>query len=420
MVSKYNINNGIKKFLVTILAMGRFVYHKTPTSLRFIFFPVKFAFRYLKTLRLRLKTLRLRLWMLTGQEIISKHELVILYAGGEKNKNYFVKLAFEGVQKEEYLGKTWLWKLSKIIQKNRDCSLIIAEVHEIIFRIFFQQQRGFYIPCWISGELDISVDISSLTKNRGLKSDLSHIRKKKLDFEITHEQNLFHDFYHNMYVPYTSKVHGNRVFLQEYNYMEKEKFRNGDLLLLKKEQEYIAGLLITYAKDKAYLWSSGIKDGNIDYIIKDRAKGALYYFSLMYMQKKGFKTASFGKSRAFLNDGVLQYKKKWGIHLVTPSETGFFLHSLLNTEEVKEFLLRNPFIYLDKKNFHGALFVEADQPFSQKIIRKLYNQYYLTGMAQLVIYQFGEQDHKKIEGVVPSELKDKIIVRSAETLFPKR
>lgn len=397
------LNDGIEKFLGKILAMGRFVYHKTPTSLRFIFFPVKLIFRYLKHLRLDL-------WFIEGEEITTKHKLTIFYAGEEKNKNYLVQLAFDNSYREQYIGKTWLWKIFKTVkEKGNDYSLVATEVHKY-FRIFLKKEKCVYIPCWISGE----VDISSFIKKDSVKTDMRKIRKNKLNFEVTNGLSQLHNFYNNMYLPYITKVHGNRAIVMEYDFIKK-KFRTCDLLFIKKGKEYIAGNLIAYTKDKVRVWYVGVKDGCTDYM-KNGAIAALYYFSVHYLREKGFKRVGFGNSRAFLNDGVLQFKKKRGIQIVDTSETGVLIKPLSKTPGIMGFFLNNPFIYMDKGRFNGAIFVESDQSFSEKDFKKIYSSYYLRGLSKLFIYRF-EESASGTQEIVPFELNDRIIIRSAKDLF---
>ncbi len=330
----------LRKIFHKYLGWGRLFYHRTPPWLRFIFLPIKYL--------IYTRNLKSDLWMILGKEINSRHELALFFAGSEESKNYLIKSAFGNFYNEQYIGKIWLWRISNVVKKKRiNSSLMVTEVYNPL-SVFYNKHKYFYVPCWIPLEVDISVEMSSLIKNRGLKSDLSRIRKNKLNFELTNEPDRFHDFYYNMYVPYTIKAHDNRAVVHQYEYM-KEEFKNCDLLLLKKDQEYIAGILIYYMKNKARLWSSGIKDGNFDYVIKDRAKGALYYFSILCLKEKGIKNLSFGYSRAFLNDGVLQYKKKWDSALVGRSERCFLIKPLSKKDGVKSFLLNNPFIFYKKK-----------------------------------------------------------------------
>jgi len=354
--------------------------------------------------------------MISGNEIKSGHELSLFFAGGLANKNYLIKAIFGNHYSEQYIGKIWQWRISQVVKKKKiNSSLLINEVCNPL-SVFYNKQKYFHVPSWISSEVDISVEMSSLMNNRGLKSDLSRIRKNKLNFEITNESDQFQDFYYNMYLPYTIKVHDNRAVIQQYEHMM-EEFENCELLLLKKEQEYIAGILIYYTKNKARLWRSGIKDGNFDYVVKDRAKGALYYFSIIYLKEKNAKNISLGDSRAFLNDGILQYKKKWGINISNTSEPGFMIKPLDKTDGVKSFLLNNPFIIKKKRKLNGAVFVEDYKIISMNQFKKIYKNYFLPGMNRLYVYGFRNTDCRATKEFVPSEFSDKVTLYSLEDYF---
>ena len=148
-----------------------------------------------------------------------------------------------------------------------------------------------------------------------------------------------------MYVPHITRIHGNKSFLVPYHEI-KEKAKDCELLLIKNNKEYIAGLLIRYDSKKNIprLWQLGIKDGNLVYV-KAGAMGALYYYALNHLKEKGYKKVNFYLSRAFLNDGVLQYKKKWGFQVLplrlTRAVPWFMVKPLSNTTGTKRFFSRN-------------------------------------------------------------------------------
>lgn len=390
------------------------IYHKTPACFRCIFLPVKLI---LRLIRIIIHMLELDSWIITGEEVRSKQKLAIIYAGSEKNKNHLISLAFGHSYKEEYIGKAWFWKLPKMTRDtNFTPSLMVVEGSNFL-RILFRKNNYFYIPCWVSGEVDISVDTSLLIKNKSLKSDLRRIRKNKLNFEITNELGKFRNFYHNMYVPHITQMHGRKAIIMNYDFMKKE-FRNCELLLIKKEKEYIAGILLAYSKNGVCLWSIGVKNDNLDYV-KAGAIGALFYFSVLHLKEKGFKKVNFGLSRPFLKDGVLQYKKKWEMRVVEsniPPKAGFIIKPLTKAAVIRAFFLNNPFICMDKGRFNGVIFAESDQSFLKQDFEKIYKDYYLRGLSKLIIYQFGEYRSRE-KGIVPAEFADRVTIRSAGNLF---
>ena len=390
--------------------MYKKIHHIIPAGFRRILSRVKLIRRIWRTINIFL----LNVWVITGEEILSKQKLSIIYIGSEIHKSFLAKLAFGGSCKEDYVGKTWLWKILKVVKAKRHvCSLMVAEVPKSSL-VLFGKKKCFYVPFWVQGEVDISVDISSLIKNESLKSDLRRIRRNKLHFELTNDLSQFHNFYYNMYLPYLTKAHGNRAIIMKY-YFVKRQFRKCDLLLIKKEKEYIAGVLLAYSKNGARLWSLGVKDSNPDYI-KDGAIGALLYFSVLHLKEKSYKRMHLGGSRAFLKDGVLRYKKKWDQKIVSTSKMGFLIKPLSKTAGIKGFFLNNPFIYVHKDRCNSAIFAEAGQSFSKEDFQKFCKDYYLTGISKLFIYRF-EQGHSRSCEIVPPEFSDRITVCSAESLF---
>ena len=355
-----------------------------------------------------------------GETTPGNESLGIILAAHPQEKHYFARPAFAGSCVETYLGKKWVWQIPKIVKERKsDHSLLIVTVPHILHMVS-HAPRCFYVPCWIWGEIDIPTKRSIIVKNKNtsLKSDISKIRKNNLEFEVTHQLSQLHNFYYNMYVPYISQSHGDRSYFRDYRFVETEFSKQGffkDLLLVKKQEEYIAGVLLRYQDKTAELSILGIKDGNSNYV-RDGAIGALFYFSVCYAAQKGFRKITFGESRPFLKDGVLRYKKKWNQRLTRERKPGFLIKALSKTGGVKGFFLNNPFIYKNKAGYYGAIFVVSGHSLSKEVCTKIYKDYFIPGLTKLVIYQFGSVNAETQDIVYP-EYAEKITVRSADSIF---
>jgi len=390
--------------------IGRKIYYKIPVCLRWIFWPAKITFRFINISRLNL-------WILSGEEITSHQKLSIVYAGTKINKNYFTKMAYDNSFSENYIGRVWIWKIFKVVkEKGRNCSLTVVAMDRPLCTLF-RNRACFNIPFWVTSLTDISANGALLAKSDSVKTDIKKIRNNKLSFEITHDSRQFDNLYYNMYRPYITQRHGDGAIIAKYDYVKNE-FRNGELLLIKKENEYVAGALLVYKKKQPRLVYLGVKDGNFDYV-KDGAVGAILYFAIYRFKEKGYKQADFGGSRAFLKDGVLRYKKKRGVSQIASRHGGiFFVEPLTNTPGLKAFLINNPFIFIDKRRISGAVFVDSDYSFSQEELEKTYEEYYFNGMSKLSIYQFGENSDRT-QKILSLQFSDRIILCSAERLFQK-
>jgi len=407
--SQHIKRSGIKKLIL----MRDRSYHNILNCFRWIFSP----FRRMCTL---FNILKPNVWIITGDEISSRQNLAIIYAGREKDKNYLVKLAFDGTFEEKYMGKAWLWKLHEIAKGDSDdCSLMIVEVPRL-FRTFLGKKKCFYVPSWVTGGIDISVDNPSLFKHRNtsLKSDLSKIKRNEFQFEVTRNLSRLHDFYCNMYKPYITKAHGNSAVEMSFEHVKSKFTKSGmlnDLLLIKQGDEYRAGVMLSYRREWARLWFLGVKDGNVDYV-RDGAIGALFYFSVQYLSEKGVTKIDFGASRPFLKDGVLRFKRKWNQRISREKKIIFLFKPLSMTEGLKGFFLNNPFTYEDRAELNAAIFVGSDQSLSRNDFTRIYKNSYLNGLSKLVIFQFG-QTNEEIQNIDLPEFSCGIEVRSAESIF---
>jgi len=392
--------------------IGKKIYHKIPSCLRWFFWPIKLAFRLVNISKLDL-------WILSGEEITSHQELSIAYAGTEINRNYLIKIAYDNSFDEKYLGRVWLWKIFDVVrEKSPNCSLMVIAVDKLLWG-WFTKRTYFNVPFWVSSLADISADSSLLWTSENVKNDIRRVRSNKLSFELTKDSSKLDNFYYDMYRPYAVVAHGNRAIISHYYYVKKE-FENGELLLIKKENQYIAGALLVYKKMQARARFLGIKDGNFNYVRKG-AIAAIYYFFTRRLKEKGYKKVDFGLSRPFLKDGVLCYKRKWGARQIScdPLVDGaYYVEPLVNTPGLRAFLVNNPFIFIDKGKINAAVFVDCDRGFCQEALATIYKDYYFEGMSKLYIYQFGDNSKRSYE--IPTlQFSDRIRFCSAEKLFGK-
>jgi len=383
--------------------LARTLYHRAPPGLHWVLSPLAFCFRVLRQLRLDF-------WIVQGEELSSRTSLSILCATNDRNRSYIAGLAFGANYCEQYLGRAWLWNANIMTEKTgRGYSMMLVEIHTSLRRLL-GTSNWFYVPDWVRGTIDFPLK-PTITNCESVKSDLRRIRKNDLGFEVTRETQRFDDFYHNMYVPYTVRAHGSSAKITPYELM-RNQFKNGELLLVTKQQKHIAGILIRYSKAGPCLSSLGIWHGNWKYV-RYGAAGALYYFSLRYLEDKGFSKVDCGLSRAFLRDGVLRYKKKWGQRIVGMSSNMFALKVLSYTAATRAFLVNNPFIFEYRGSSNGAVFVDTEKLLLPQELERIDKDYFYPGLSKLFVYLL-QRNHTPKPNVVPPELSARIVLRSAE------
>ena len=363
-----------------------------------------------KTIRCKFK---LCVWLISGTELHSGEHFTVLYAGNKVFKNYIVSLVFGDTYDEIDLGMKWLHNVFRIAKQNvQDCSMMVLEVNERLHKLI-KRKKDFYIPVVVRGEVDIPLAVS----NNSVRSDRRKIRKNNLKFEVTTEKSQLHRFYHDMYLPYITHRHGNNSVVTSYDELMRY-WESGtcELLLIKKENEHIGGHVIVFEKNSPRLLIGGIKDGNLRYL-KYGVGAAGYYLASSYLAKNGHRSFHLGGSRAFLNDGVLQFKKRRGLRLTSKSKEGFLVRPLFPSPGLKGFFLGNPFIHIHRGRLHAAIFVEKDEVCScDKSLEDLYKCFYLNGISEVNIYPFkiNESNPKRR---VPPAFSGKITILSPDHIF---
>lgn len=177
-----------------------------------------------------------------------------------------------------------------------------------------------------------------------------------------------------MYVPFINKRHQDRSLPMQFEDLQ-NTIANGhcELLLVRDtEQRNIAGMVIDYRKMPPNLWSVAVLHADEELFSKS-AVFACYYFSFMYLLDKGYSKVSLGFSRALLNDGVIQFKFKFGFKVLFSTVRGFAVYPLRYSHALSELLAKQPFFYINDQQMHLASFVSDEKaavPKLPSVLRK--------------------------------------------------
>jgi len=350
------------------------------------------------------RALKLDFWMLSGEEASSGNPLRLLYAGHNaypENKAYLRKIVFADQCSEVYLGKRWRWNRS--VRKSaleHGGSLELVETPGWLYSRL-ERTDSFFIPSWLMGEIDLSAPTILPLDRYSFNFEKKKIARNHLSSRLSTDPEEFDLFYHTMYVPYTRKNHGEGAVIASYERLKKQQQNQKILFILQKGQA-IAGCLIQFEGRRPHLLYMGVKDGDYAHI-RAGAMGAIYYFGLLSLGSDGYSRAAVGWSRAFLNDGVLLYKKQRGACLAESYPIGFRLKVAQASAGARAFLKNNPFLYVEKGKYYGALFIDEGQQLSDHEFEEMKTKYYMEGMAALIIYPLAPGARR-----VPAPFADRI------------
>ena len=325
---------------------------------------------------------RSNVWVLAGTEAASGTPLRILFAGGDRQRDYWSRLAFAGDCTETPLGKVYLWQLLYLLRRNSQrCDLAVIEGRGLQRRLY-QGVGDFYLPLWV----DSSVELPLTPASKGAKEDLRRIRKHQLGYELTKDTQLLREFYDHMYLPTVRDRHGEQSHISRFEELARSLGRgDNQLLLVRHEGVAIAGVIIIKSAVPR-LWLAGIRDSSMAYR-RMGAVGATYHFPAQALAAEGFKRMDMGRSRPFFNDGVMNYKGKWNHRLDGFDSDGMVLRVLAASAAARGLLARQPFAHLQDGRLHGAVFVDdAHSPPAESAAKEVASLRALAGLAGVTVF----------------------------------
>jgi hypothetical protein len=308
--------------------------------------------------RLLLELVHTDAWIIHGFEATSNEPLSILYAGDPMHKSYIARLVFGDTKNEIHIGRKSIWALRRLVREHKHtCSLAVIEGHALHVTLL-KGRNDLFVPMWLDGRVETPI----VARNRSSVSSLKSIEKNGLTYTVTTEPDRLRDFYENMYLPAMRGRHRDGAFLTTFQeIMEPVAHGDCELLSIQKGDEAIGGVLILKNENPPKLWKCGVRDANPIHF-KAGAMAAVYAFSSRHLHANGHAMMDLGGTRAFLSDGILFYKTKFGASFEPRGSRGFILKALSFSKGLESFLVHNPVAHRNGRRMSGAVFVDTAEP----------------------------------------------------------
>lgn len=300
-----------------------------------------------------------RTWILRGRLKDCEHDVTLLYGGHKEHLSYIRRLLFGAQSDARYLGRRAIWSLPAVSRRLGAELALIPGCESL--RRFHPGDAGFFIPWWVTGEISTALDYSKPPWKRQLSGDLRRLKKIQYGHVVSRSPRDVQLFYESMYLPLIERSHGDGALPADLDEMLSHIRAGGELIFTLEGDEFVAGELLIYMRDLAISRAIGVKDAD-PALIKRSVMAASTLSAIQHARDKGFSRLHLGGSRPFLTDGVLQYKKKWGLKLVGHDRYGHFLRVMELSSGVRSLLERMPFIYVRNGQLWGAVFEDADHP----------------------------------------------------------
>lgn len=348
--------------------------------------------------------LRLGVWVLSGKERHSGERLALAFSGCEQYKNYWARIAFDGAFEERYLGKHWCWRVPGLIKSCGEKINLTAKQCCTYFSTLRKAPGYIYVPVSVEGDLDIDLIDFSI---KSIKAVIHKIEKHEFSYEIVEEEPLLKNFIETAYLPYLVKRYPGECTPTTYRQLTRNYDRI-EGLFIKKDGHRVSGMLLCYSGNRVVLKCPAIIPG-YESLVKEGSLSAIDYYSILYFKEKGLDNISFGGSRPFFHDGVLAWKKKWGLRLTRTGSMVQQVRLINDNAGLRSFLIQNPCITANRDGLDGTVFISGQEELTPGQIKEL-TSYLWPGLNRAVIYCLD-----RIPLNPPQN--DRLVFRSADELF---
>ncbi len=302
------------------------------------------------------RSFRIELTEFSGTSALTDEPVTIVGFVRDKTGYFLMGQLFKPGYRSRPVGTSLIWQVPRAArQLCPDATLLILEVGKENRKLPLFGTDYLRIPNWVRGEIQLPLD-RTITRKKDYKEQVRKIRKAGFRVEIATSREQFALFYDEMYLPQVSISHGDSVSAYARESIVDEHDRL-ELLLIMLDDEAVAGELISYREEVPELHAVGVRNRDSD-LIRRGALSACYHFGLQHLEERGFQRVSVGGSRSLLNDGVLQYKRKWGQRVTFPYDAYLLTRVLEATPATRNLLKKLPVICAAGDQLISLVFAE--------------------------------------------------------------
>jgi hypothetical protein len=286
--------------------------------------------------------------------------LGVTYVGLGFARPVLTSLLFTDIPSEQEVDRIPFWQLEKLANLSKGDVVIIEATKQLVNRL--PRQHALVLPEFVRHILDVQGtwdEVQSRFRKTVQKNDLRRIRKYGYEYDVSHNDQDFNEFYHQMYLPTMQDRHNNLSMPTPY-YEAYQIFRHGYLFRLKRDGVWVAGGVCHPEQKVLLLDIIGVRHADAQ-LIQEGAMAARYYAAIHWANQHGYSGVNFLGSGPYLKEGQFQYKRKWGTQVFIPPHLHRRIWLKVNqaTPAVIHFLQENPLIVVDEQeHLHGLITVE--------------------------------------------------------------
>ena len=148
------------------------------------------------------------------------------------------------------------------------------------------------------------------------RKSISKLKKQDFEYGISDDPTDLQFFYRKIYIPYVTERYQDRarIISDKHEFYQSLFERKAKLLYVNYQSNLVAansGVLRRYGRTFSAL-HMGV-DQDYTHLLQQDVVVALYWHVINWARAQQFHFVDFGRTRARLNDGVFEFKRRWGM-----------------------------------------------------------------------------------------------------------
>ncbi len=322
--------------------------------------------------------------ILTGTSVGGDISSKVAAIGPLRRMEYLMDRFFKESPDREFMGLFPIWEMPFVLRTLRqETHMTVVCTDKLTARHCFGADC-LMLPEWLDSKFAVPDGMKELLRrSKSVKEDMRIYRRSDFSTEHTRKIDDFDRFYHKMYVPFAKARHGERAVLRDYYHL-KRSLRLGGLINILIDGIPAAGIIYEDAKSEVKAVAVGMIDGDWEPVRKG-AMTAVYLALIHQAQKRGYDHVDFGGCRAFLNDGLLRYKRKWRMSVSEWPDSRFVFLLYWNSfnSPVSSFISHNPMIVRHKMKYYGIMNLHHLNSIDEKEIERIKKIFWIPGLNKM-------------------------------------
>jgi hypothetical protein len=338
--------------------------------------------------RLVFSVLRIRqpVYVFGGTHARSGRRLRALHVGNEFRGRYFIERFYGRYPEPRVSGRTVVGPSPRYVSMPHvECDLKLVEINRLYVRRY--REAGYFaIPEWVEFGRKVvqNEDARYAGARKSLRTDLRAIRESSYRVVISNALKDLDLFYDRMYLPYISARFGEGTIAKSRASLRKD-LQAGFLMLLRQNEDLVAGALVKVDGPNVHLTTLGVLDGSPD-LLRSHVSGTIDYHLHVWAAEHRKRHINVGHTRPFFDDGVFFNKRKWQMS-VMPDRDGVMNMALkwIGEESLLIDVLSDcPFVYQGEAGLGFLCAHVVGHKIDAHEARKILQRYWTEGLASLI------------------------------------